>query len=172
MPVSPWPILFPVLLIAVPLLYLPFGIQRFVRARNRSLIILACLFAWIYVPGAMYYCRAALGDSAGMYELARWTEQHDDRLGECILWPIEPDTLGGYAWLEKSASRSYPPAVYALGVRLKLGVFVPEPPGWTGPAGNCFPQPERGQPLIDQAIGLGYQPTIPEEQFYFGVYRQ
>jgi TPR repeat protein len=101
-----------------------------------------------------------------MYGLARWTENHNERIGEFILWPFEPDVLGGYAWLEKAAAKNYPPAVYAVGVRLKHGIHVPRPPGWNGPAGNRFPQPQRGQALIDRALQLGYRPLVEEQQFY------
>jgi hypothetical protein len=81
--------------------------------------------------------------------------------------------LGGYAWLEKAAAVDYPPAVYAKGVRLKFGQHVPRPADWEEPpGGNVFPQPERGQALIDKAIRLGYQPTIDEDYFYWRQYRK
>ncbi len=88
-----------------------------------------------------------------------------------IPWPVTPEVLGGYAWLEKSAALNYPPAVYAVGVRLKYGDYVPRPEGWTGAAGNHFPQPERGQKMIDQALQLGYVPRIEEQYFYWKEYR-
>jgi hypothetical protein len=57
-------------------------------------------------------------------------------------------------------------------VRLKYGDHVPRPPDWDGPGGNHFPQPQRGQLLIDKALRLGYQPTIKEEYFYWQQYRR
>ena len=95
-----------------------------------------------------------------------------DQIGEFVLWPFSPDVLGGYALLKKAAALDYPPAVYAVGVRLKHGDHVPRPPSWNGPAGNHFPQPERGQVLIDKAIQLGYEPSIKEEHFYWQQYRK
>ncbi|MCY2987147.1 MAG: hypothetical protein NTY19_04665 [Planctomycetota bacterium] len=116
--------------------------------------------------------KANRGDPAAMYELARWTEKHDEEIGNLILWPFSPDVQGGYAWLEKAAAVDYPPAVYAVGVRLKYGDHVPRPPGWKGPPGGHFPQPERGQVLIDKAIHLGYRPSIEEGYFYWHQYRK
>src|SRR5437588_251958 len=81
------------------------------------------------------------GDPAAQYELARWTENHCERLGSIILWPCQPDVLSRFAWLEKAAAQDYPPAVYLVGVRLMHGEHIPKPPDWTGPAGNHFPQP-------------------------------
>lgn len=115
--------------------------------------------------------KANRGDPAAKYGLARWTERHDEQIGEFILWPFSPDVLGGYAWLEKAAAADYPPAIYAVGVRLKHGNHVPRPPNWNGPDGNVFPQPQRGQVLIDKAVQLGYQPMIEEEYFYWQQYR-
>jgi hypothetical protein len=63
------------------------------------------------------------------------------------------------------------PALYTLGVRLKYGHHVPEPANWKGPAGNVFPRPDKGQPLIDRARRLGYRPPGREEWHYMEVYR-
>lgn len=171
MPGSLVPIVFPTMLLLVPLLCLAKGRQAFIRAGVVSARLLLAVFLYVYLPGWIYTIRAAAGDRAGMYELARWTESHDEQIGQFILWPIRPDVLGGYAILEKAADQGYPPAIYALGVRLKHGDFVPQPAYWDGPAGNHFPQPERGQLLIDQALKSGYHPVIDEQQFYFGEYR-
>ncbi len=172
MPVSCLPLIFPGFLIGVPLLFLAKGRNPFLRAATVSASILLLLFLWVYVPGWGLMWRANRGDPAAMYELARWTENHDELIGAFILWPVSPDVLGGYAWVEKAAARDYPPAVYAVGVRLKYGDHVPRPPDWNGPAGNHFPQPERGQALIDKAITLGYQPSTKEEYFYWHQYRK
>ena len=166
MPVSFLPLIFPLLLIGVPLLFLARGRKQFLRATAFSTAILLLLFLIVYVPGWVLMLRANRGDAAAMYELARWTEKHGDAMGEYLLWPFEPDVLGGYAWLEKAASKDYPPAIYAVGVRIKHGIHVPRPPDWDGPAGNVFDQPLRGQAFIDKALQLGYQPTVREEDFY------
>ena len=166
MPVSFLPLIVPALLIGVPLLFLLRGQRPFLRAVALSTAILLLLFLSVYVPGWILMFRASRGDPAAMYDLARWTEKHHDTIGEYILWPFTPDVLGGYAWLEKAANRDYPPAIYALGVRIKGGIHVPRPPDWDGPGGNVYDQPLRGQPLIDRAIRLGYRPTVAEEDFY------
>jgi hypothetical protein len=90
-----------------------------------------------------------------------------------ILWPCEPDVLGGFAWLEAAATQDYPPAAYLVGVRLKHGEHVPRPPDWKGPSGNHFPQPEKGQELIDRALKLGFVPPPGDEaSYYMRAYRR
>lgn len=166
MPVSYWPLIFPALLIGVPLLFLVRGSRHFWRAAAFSAVILLLLFASVFVPGWILMIRAHHGDPAAMYELARWTENHNEVIGEYVLWGYESDVVGGFYWLQKAADLGYAPALYAVGVRVKKGLHVPRPPTWDGPAGNSFAQPSRGQLLIDKAIQLGYQPTTPEEAFY------
>jgi hypothetical protein len=170
--VSPLPCVFPLLLVVVPLLFLAKGRKAFWRAAAVSASVLVLLFLWVYVPGWVLMIKAHRGGAAAMDELARWTENHDERLGVFVLWPITPDVLGGYAWLERAAAQDYPPAVWLVGVRLKYGIHVPQPPNWQGAAGNVFPQPERGQAEIDRAIRLGFQPPPDEERYYWQVYRR
>jgi TPR repeat protein len=172
MPVSFLPLIIPALLIGIPLLLLMKGWKTFAWAAAISLALVTSLFLAVYVPGWVLAAKARRGEATAMYELARWTERHDEQIGAFILWPVQPDVLGGYDWLEKAAALEYPPAVYAVGVRLKYGQHVPQPPDWRGPAGNVFAQPERGQALIDKAIRLGYRPTINEEFFYWQQYRK
>lgn len=134
------------------------------KASRRTFVVAESLLCAIllgnFLPGGIYWMRARAGSPAAMYELARWTESHDENIGEYILWPFVPDVDGGYVWLERAAALDYPPALYALGLRLKHGMFVDEPAGW-----------KRGQPLIDRAIALGHQPVANEETFSFGHYR-
>lgn len=170
MPVSYVPILFPLALILLPMFAARRGKQARRIAAYWSAGILAALLLWVYVPGGLLWLRSG-SDAAAQYQLARWTENHHDHLSEFLLWPSS-DVLGGYAVLEQSAQRDYPPALYALGVRLKYGFHVPEPPNWNGPSGNVFAQPERGQPLIDRALELGFQPVVEESAFYWREYRR
>lgn len=170
MPVSPVPIVFPLMLIGIPLLFALKGRRPFLIAAGVSASLLLAIFLSVFVPGWILRIRAD-GNPAAMYELARWTENHDAKLGQLILWPVSPDVLGGYRWLEKAAEKEYPPAVYAVGVRLKYGQFVPRPPDWKGPGGNVFEQPEAGQKMIDKALELGYKPKSDEEYFYWREYR-
>jgi len=117
--------------------------------------------------------KANRGDAVSQYELARWTENHCSQISVVILWPSQSDVLGGYEWLEKAAQQDYPPALWMVGIRLKYGIHVPRPLNWKGPAGNVFPQPERGQQMIDRAIELGFEPPrIDEEGYYYQVYRK
>ncbi|HEX3357051.1 MAG TPA: hypothetical protein VHS31_08780 [Tepidisphaeraceae bacterium] len=163
----------PLLLIGVPLLLLFKSWRAAKIAAVCSACALSLLLLIVYIPGWLLYAKAAKGDPAAEYRYAQWLENHSDQLGDIILWPVEPDALGGYAWLEKAAAKNYPPAVWLVGVRLKHGLFVPEPRGWTGPGGNSFEQPDRGQPMIDRAINqLGYMPPEREETFYDLHYRR
>jgi hypothetical protein len=171
MPVSYTPCVVPLLLLLVPLLFALKGKKAFLIASGVSLGLVLLFLLSVYVPGWVLRARAGRGDPAAQYELARWHENHCEEIQEWLPWPCEPDVLTGYAWLERAAGENYPPAVYAVGVRLKYGDHVPRPDGWDGPAGNSFPQPERGQEMIDKALRLGYKPEVDEEDFYWKVYR-
>ncbi|MCC6683053.1 MAG: hypothetical protein IT445_19315 [Phycisphaeraceae bacterium] len=173
MPVSYLPCITPLILFGVPLLLLITSRRAAKIAAGCSVCVLALLLLAVYVPDWWLYAKAARGDATVQYQYAQWLENHSERIGAIILWPSEPDVLGGYAWLEKAAAQDYPPAVWLVGVRLKYGQFVPKPPGWTGPAGNFFPQPGRGQPIIDRAVNqLGYEPPSSEDTFYYTHYRR
>jgi hypothetical protein len=173
MMVSPIPFIVSALLVGVPLFaFLTEGRRAFVLATIGSILVLVSLLLWAYVPGLVLRVKAGRGDSAAMFELARWTENHNEALGSLILWPFGSDVLGGYDWLEKAAARDYPPALWLVGVRLKHGIHVPQPAGWKGAGGNVFPQPERGQKLIDRAKELGYHPPADEEGYYWQHYRR
>jgi hypothetical protein len=171
MPVSYVPCVLPLLLVLVPLLCLRKGRKPFVIASASSLVVLILVLLPFYVPGWILMVKARGGNSEAQYELARWHENHCEAIQEWLLWPCESDVLTGYGWLESAAQQNYPPAVYTLGVRLKYGTHVPRPKSWRGPAGNVFPQPEKGQQLIDMALQLGYQPKTREEWHYAKVYR-
>ncbi|MEM6473200.1 MAG: hypothetical protein AAF802_26805 [Planctomycetota bacterium] len=172
MPVSPIPVVLTLLLIVIPAICSRFGRRPFLWALVSSAGALLLILGASFVPGVMLRSKASKGDSAAMYQLARWTENHSGQINRWILWPQYPDTLGGYRWLERSASAGYVPAIYAMGVRLKHGQFVPRPTNWAGPSGNVFEQPAKGQELIDTALNLGYKPRVDEEYFYWQVYRR
>lgn len=173
MPVSYLPCVTPLLLLAIPLLCAVRGRKALLVGLSISIGLFALMFLCVYMPGWVLMPAAHRGDPEAQYNLARWTENHCEQVGSIILWPCEPDVLGGFAWLEKAAAQDYPPAVYLVGVRLKHGEHVPRPPGWEGPAGNHFPQPEKGQPLIDRALKLGFVPPPGDEvSYYMRVYRR
>jgi TPR repeat protein len=148
------------------------GWSRFRWALLGVLVVVGALVGPIYQRGIQLCRLAKSGDARAQYRYARWLENTPEEIGSRILWPTGPDVMGGYAWLERSAAAGYPPAIYLLGVRLKYGEFVPEPKGWKGPGGNVFPQPERGQKLIDQAARAGFhRPASGDYTYYFTVYR-
>jgi hypothetical protein len=144
---------------------------HFLYASAISVSLISILLLIVYIPGWYWRFKASRGDPAATYQLARWTEYHNEQIARFIVWPFGPEVLEGYAWLDKAASLDYPPAVYALGFRLKYGIGVPKPDNWMGTSGNVFEQPERGQKLIEKAINLGYRLEGREEEFYFRVYR-
>ena len=173
MPVSYLPVIIPFLLIIIPfLLCVSRGIRAAGIAACISVLLVAIFFLSVYVPGWLLMSKAGGGDPKALYRLAKWHENHSEEIQAFFLCPwCEPDVLSGYACLEKAAEQDYPPALYAVGVRLKYGEFVPRPKLWDGPEGNCFPQPSRGQTYIDRAIELGYKPVVEEKYFYYHVYR-
>lgn len=172
MPVSLLPLIDSLFLVGIPAAIFLMRQRRAAKtALALSIGFLLMLLLWVYVPGWVLMVHAYEGDAKSQYKLAKWCENHSEEMGGLILWPIEPDVLGGYAWLEEAARQDYPPALYAVGVRLKYGLHVPRPANWKGPAGNVFEQPEKGQPYIDKAISLGYKPQVDEQYFYWHVYR-
>ncbi len=173
MPVSFLPLVVPVLLIGVPLLCLMVSKRAALIAAIFSFFSFAVIIVPVYVNGLRMQARAETGDAESAFEYARWLENHSGRINRVILWPFSrPDVEKGYEWVERAAEEGHPEAMYALGVRLKYGLFVPKPKGWMGPTGNVFPQPERGQEWIDRAIKGGYQPTIQEDWYYWQVFRK
>lgn len=172
MPVSYVPCILPFVLVALPITLL-------IMMKKRAALVAAivCLsipaihFLVVFVPGWQLKSKAAVGDATAQYLYAQWLETHGEKLGKYWIVAPGPDVDGGYQWLEKAANQEYPPALWILGVRLKYGLFVPRPPNWTGPGGNVFPQPERGQALIDRALELGFMPKANEETYYWSVWR-
>ncbi len=172
MPVSPLPLLLPLLICGVLVYGAIGGWRRFLKAFVGTILIVGVIVAPFLIPGGILRIQAGAGNPKAQYRYARWLENTPESIGSVILWPFPPDVLGGYEWLEKSAEGGFPPALYVQGIRLKHGFHVPEPAGWTGPGGNVFPQPEKGQALIDKALALGFQtPAVPEESYYWHVYR-
>ncbi len=172
MPASLFPLLLPILFVVL----LIRGALRGKRTFLRAIAIVACIIAVValpfYIPGWWFMLRSLSGNGSAMYELARWRENHCGKINSFILWPCSPNVEAGYRALERSAATGYTPAIYALGARLKYGDHVPKPDGWNGPSGNVFDQPEKGQPLIDQALRAGFAPTVEERFFYWQVFRK
>ncbi len=148
------------------------GKKPFWKATVACVVLVMLIVLAVYGPGWLLWARASNGDPASQYEYARWTENHSEQINAVLLWPAFPDVLGGYRWLQKSADQEYPPALFAIGVRLKYGIHVPQPADWNGPGGNVFPQPDRGQHFIDRAHELGYKEPTDEESFYWQHYRR
>ena len=172
MPVSPLPLLLPIIFIVL----LIRGTLRGKRTLMRAITVVVCITAVValpfYIPGWWFMLRSSRGNGAATYQLARWHENHCEKVNSFILWPCTPNVEAGYRALERSAASGYVPAIYALGVRLKYGDHVPKPLGWTGPGGNVFDQPEKGQPLIEQALRAGFIPPVEERLFYAQVFRK
>ena len=172
MPVSYLPCLTPILLIGIPFLLLFRSRRSAGIAAIISASLVAVLLLTVFVPGWILEAKASSGDGESQYRYAQWRENHSEQVGAIILWPASPDVLGGYQWLEEAAKNDYPPAVWLVGQRLKHGIHVPRPSGWQGPAGNVFPQPDRGQDMIDRAIDeLGFQPPMDGPEYYWQHYR-
>ena len=172
MPVSYVPCFVPMLLLGWPFLFLLKGKRAFLIALVVSMVMAMGLVVRVYIPGWYLMAKAGDGEPQVQFELARWHENHCEEVNRFLLWPCMPQVLTGYEWVEKAAKQDYPIAVYTKGVRLKQGLHVPRPENWKGSSGNRFSQPERGQPLIDKALSLGYEPEVEEEYFYYTVFRR
>jgi hypothetical protein len=120
----------------------------------------------VHLPGWLLRSAAVDGDPESQYEYARWVENRSEKMNSILVWPDAPDVLGGYQWLERAARQDYPPAVFTVGVRLKYGMHVRRPAGWSGPSGNIFRQPELGQRYIDRARELGFTRYADDSSFY------
>lgn len=172
MPVSPLPILTWLILFAVIVISGFRGKRAFAATVGFSALSVAMIWLAISAPGFSLHRNAVTGDAAAQFEYARFVENKSGRINAIICWPTTSDVLGGYTWLLQSAKQNHPPALYALGVRLKHGIHVPRPANWTGPSGNVFEQPDLGQSYIDKAFELGYKPKADEESYYWQVYRE
>ena len=171
MPVSYLPCITPLLLIGLPILLLFKSRRAAAIAAAISILILAAILLSIYVPGWRLHSQAVAGNPYAQYRYAQWTALHLYDLQEIIFYPCEHDDYADLPWLEKAAAQDYPPAVWLLGAKYKYGMGVPEPPNWAGPGGNVFPQPDRGQPLIDHAVkDLGYTPPPDAWAYYYQHY--
>jgi TPR repeat protein len=166
MPVGVWPLMVTVLLLATPVGLWFYKWKVSLIAIAVEFLLVSCILLSVYLPGWRLTSKAKQGDPRAQYEVARWYENHHERIGHLILWPGTSDVVSGYYWLERAAAQEYPPAMYALGARLKHGMHVPEPPGWTGPSGNVFPQPKKGKDLIDKALSMGFRPKTNSYYFY------
>ena len=173
MPVSYLPVFITFILVIIPVCVLFTKQYKMVgQVLLVEGVVVWFILAVIYIPGGILWFKAAVNnDAKAQYELSRWESTHIGKTNSIFLIYTNRETHNDFTWLEKSANNGYIPAIYALGVRYKYGEHVPEPENWGGPGGNVFSQPEKGQPLIDKAIKLGYKPTISEEYFYYGEYR-
>ncbi len=142
MPVSPLPVVTWLILFALIVVNGFRGKRAFAAAVVFSVLSVAFIWFAVSAPGFLLQRKAAAGAAVAQFEYARFVENKSSRINAIISWPTTSDVLGGYKWLLQSAKQNHPPALYALGVRLKHGIHVPEPPNWTGPAGNRFPQPD------------------------------
>jgi hypothetical protein len=173
MAVSFIPLLLPLLIAGVLIYGAKGGWRRFLKTLTGSALVVGLVLAPFFVPGLILKSKAEEGDAKAQYRFARWLENTPESIGSIILWPFAPEVLEGYAWLEKSANGGFLAAIYVQGVRLKHGIHVPKPTGWTGPSGNVFPQPEIGRALIEKALSHGFKPSSADSEasYYWQVYR-
>jgi len=173
MPVSPLPILIPLLLVIVLIVASMKGRKVFFRSAVVVASFIIFILSFFYIPGVLLYFRATQNDLDAQYKYARWLENNPEDINEVMFWPINPNVLEGYFWIDKAADQGHLPSLYIKGVRLKYGDHVPQPEDWDGPGGNHFPQPARGQKCIDEAIEKGFRPVknLEEEFYYTHLYR-
>lgn len=171
MSVSLLPLITSGLLVLLPLLFLLRGLTAFLRAAAASATLFLAIFLIVHVPGWLLMRGVQRNDPVAMYQLARWTESHAEKMRAVVLWSQPIDTDGGYSLLVRAAKLGHPPALYALGTRLKHGMFVPDPAKRSMPGIVPVTQQRRGQQFMDRAIRLGFTPKYTEQQHYFGEFR-
>ena len=159
MPVSYFPLWMALFLILLPWLKFRKPPKTVPTRIKLSICFYLVIPALVYVYGLGCYVAIADKNPATMYRYSKWAESCNEWINKIVIWPFVDDDLAGYSWLERAAELNYPPALYCLGWRLKTGRCVPKPEGWKGPSGNAFPQPEKGQPLIDRALQAGFVPS-------------
>jgi hypothetical protein len=165
MPVDYTPLLIIVVAIGLPIwLTARYGRRIGLLSASAEFVIFLVMILSVYAPAWQLKAKAKRGDPVAAYQLSKWYWTN---------W-IARHVTGGdpsssFRWLEKSADGKYAPALYTLGVMYKEGTFVP-PESQAVNASVPHPQPQRGQKLIDEAIALGYRPTVPEEQYFNTVF--
>src|SRR6266446_5371750 len=104
MPVSPLPLVLPIVFVVLLIRGAIRGKRAFFHAVAIVLGITAVVALPFYIPGWWFMLRGTRGDGAALYQLARWHENHCDKVGALILWPCLPDVGAGYRALERSAA--------------------------------------------------------------------
>lgn len=172
MPIPYLPLILPAIFIIVLFVGMRKGKKPFLIVLISEAIVVIAISLPFWLPGLYYAFGAYNGNAKSQFELAKWYETHQEKIGSIYFYPFSPNEEKSFAWLKKSSDNGYLLAEYTLGVRLKMGYGVPRPDTWSGSGGNVFPQPEKGQPLIDLAIKNGFKPTAPESDYYPKLFRQ
>jgi hypothetical protein len=139
MPVSIFPLVLPIVFIVLLIRWAIRGKRAFVRAATIVVAIVAVVALPFYIPGWWPMVHISRVNGAALYQLARWHENHCQSVGALILWPCSPDVEAGYRVLERAAAAGYPPAIYALGVRLKVWRVHSGAARLDWPGRQCFP---------------------------------
>lgn len=154
MPVNFAPVILLFLAIVIPLsLALLKRFRASIGVVVLEIVLLVVYLLSIYMPGWRLEGLAERGDPVAQFQYSRWCRSVTIAGQQLI------DVSASLNWLERSADQGYPPAIYTLGVKYKYGE---EFPGHSG----LFPQPDKGQPLIDKALALGFTPPIAEDLYY------
>lgn len=176
MPVSPVPLIFTFFVIITPvvsfILAFYYGKKVFIIGTCIAVLPYLAVLFFFYGKGMVIEYKAGPNNPEAQFQLARWKENHCEKIHQLILFPCNPDVKGGFQALQKAAKWNHPKATWLVGVRYKHGIFVPKPDNWTGKAGNVFPQPKRGQRYIDRSVNeLGFDPPSDGVEFYWHTYR-
>lgn len=100
------------------------------------------------------------GCAEAQFLYSRWVENHLDRLTQTVPWFGRHRFEESWLWLTSAAEKGHPEAIYAVAVRRKYGMFVPEP------------QFQQQTVARDQVfVSPSYRPRVPEEQYYWRRFR-
>jgi hypothetical protein len=171
-PVSFLPVLYTALVLVFPLLFLRRGRTVVLRAVLVSALGIALPILLPMWQGSRLHAAATAGRAEAQYEFARWKENHAGQIGRFLLWPEQPDVEAGFEWLVRAAMQQHPPALFALGARLKHDQQVPE--AWFERGIRRLPEERRaqGQAMIDEALARGFRPQTDDRNFYWFEFRR
>ena len=100
------------------------------------------------------------GDPLAMFRYSQWLESAPDRFANLCFVAPSRNFSESWKWLLRAKESGLPEAEFAMGVRLKYEQFVPV----------VVPDCD-GQLLIDSAIANGYEPPVPEHEYYWRRFR-
>jgi len=166
MPVSPLPILIPLLAIC---LCIAGGICATSASKKKysrrlagvGIAIIALPPILVKLVALVLLCGAMLGNCRWQYGLSRWLESENDMVSSVSMIQFDRHFEQSWYWLERASTGGCLAATYTIGNRIKHDRFVP----------TTINKEVDFQTMMNQALNGGFRLKVPEEQYYFGQFR-